>query len=140
MGDTHHLGWSVDLIGSAALQLGDLEAARANLREALLLFAVPRDLGGIALALDHLGLLALREGDLYGAMRLAGAASELSASTGADLSFQARAMPDYRTPDGAVVRANSSELEAAWDAGRSMTVEEAVAYALQRHSPSAAPA
>jgi hypothetical protein len=49
-------------------------------------------------------------------------------------------MPDYRTPDGAVVRANSRELEAAWDDGRSMTVEEAVAYALERHSAAAAPA
>jgi len=140
MGDTHYLGWSVDFMGYAALQLGDLETARTNLREALAINGAPRDLSGIALVLDQLAALVLREGDLDGAMRLAGAASELSASTGADVALRVRSIPDYRTPDGAVLRAHSRELEAAWDDGRSMTVEEAVAYALERHSAAATPA
>jgi predicted ATPase/class 3 adenylate cyclase len=140
LGDTHYLGWSVDLIGYSALQLGDLETARASLREALALTGAPRDLSGIALVLDQLAALVLREGDLHGAMRLAGAASELSASTGADVASRVRSIPHYGTPDGAVLRANSRELEAAWDDGRSMTVDEAVAYALERHSAAAATA
>lgn len=140
MGDTHYLGWSVDLIGNAALQLGDLETARGSLREALVLNGAPRDLSGLALVLDQLAALAFREGDLQGAMRLAGAANELSASTGTGIPLRVRSLPEYRTPDGAVIRADSRELEAAWEDGRSMTVEEAVAYALERHSATAAPA
>ena len=66
--------------------------------------------------------------------------TELSASTGADVAYRVRPIPDYRTLDGAVLRANSRELEAAWDDGRSMTVEEAAAYALERHSAAATPA
>ena len=68
---------------------------------------------------------------------LAGRENELCASTGADVAFRVRSIPNSRTPDGAVMRANSLELEAAWNEGRSMAVAEAVAYALERTSAAA---
>ncbi len=130
--DTHYLAWCLDIIGDAALQLGDLDTARTNLLDALTLFAAARDLSGIAVIFDELAALALREGDPPAAMRLAGAASELAATTGTSFAVIARGVPEYRAPDRATAAAGNTTLAAAWEQGRAMTVEEAVAYALQR--------
>jgi tetratricopeptide (TPR) repeat protein len=133
--DSHYLAWCLDIIGDSALQLGDLDTARMNLSEALTLFAAARDLSGIAVIFDELAALAMREGDPPAAMRLAGAASELAVTTGTSFAVIARGVPEYRAPDRATAPAGDTELIAAWDEGRSMTVEEAVAFALQRHAP-----
>jgi predicted ATPase/class 3 adenylate cyclase len=133
--DTHYLAWCLDIIGDSALQLGDLGTARDNLREALALFAAARDLSGIAVVMDELAALAMREGDPPAAMRLAGAASELTATTGTAFAELARRVPEYRPPDRSTAPSGDTDLQAAWDEGRSMTVEEAVAYGLQRQAP-----
>jgi hypothetical protein len=67
-------------------------------------------------------------------MRLAGAASELAATTGTSFAEIARGVPEYRAPDRATAPAGDTTLPAAWEEGRTMTVEEAVAYALQRQA------
>jgi hypothetical protein len=45
-------------------------------------------------------------------------------------------VPEYRAPDRATAPAGNTELLAAWEEGRAMTVEEAVAFALQRQARS----
>jgi hypothetical protein len=85
--------------------------------------------------MDELAALALREADPSAAMRLAGAASELAATTGTSFAVIARGVPEYRAPDRETAPAGNTDLLAAWDEGRGMTVEEAVAYALQRQAP-----
>src|SRR5918996_6306827 len=133
--DVHYLAWCLDLVGDSALQLGDLDTARTNLREALTLFAAARDLSGIAVIFDELAALAVREGDQLAAMRLAGAASELAATTGTSFAAIAGGVPEFGAPDRPTGPAGDPALPAAWEDGRAMTVEDAVAFALQRSAP-----
>jgi predicted ATPase/class 3 adenylate cyclase len=135
MDDAHYLAWCLDLVGDSALQLGDLDTARTNLREALTLFAAARDLSGAAVIFDELAALALREGDQLAAMRLAGAASELAATTGTSFAAIAGGVPEFGAPDRPTGPVGDPALLTAWEEGRAMTVEEAVAYALQRNIP-----
>ena len=138
--DTHDLAWCVDIVGDSALQRGDLDTARTYLLEALTLFAAGRDLSGIAVTMDELAALAMWEGAPLAAMRLAGAARELTATTGTSFAELARRVPEYHRPDREAASPGDRDLAAAWDEGRAMTVDEAVAYALQRHAPAPAAA
>ncbi|MDQ3871561.1 MAG: hypothetical protein M3301_08115, partial [Chloroflexota bacterium] len=132
--DTHYLAWCLDIIGNSALQLGDLETTRTNLREALGLFAAAQDLSGIAVVLDELAAVAMGEGDHSAAMRLAGAATELTATTGASFAEVARGLPVHGPLEPGSRQGDDNQLLAAWEEGRAMTVEEVVAYALQRNA------
>ena len=132
--DTHYLAWCLDIVGASALQLDDLETADIYLREALTLFAAARDLSGIAVIFDEFAALAMRQADPATAMRIAGAASELTATTGTAFAERTRRSFEYRAPDRSSAARADTVLHTAWDEGRAMTVEEAVAYTLQRQA------
>ena len=133
--DTHYLAWCLDIMGDSALQLGNLDEAGLRLSEALGLFAAARDLSGIAVVLDELAALSLRLENWPAAMRLASAANELAVSSGTSFAVFARRVPQQKPPDRTMAGVGDVELLDAWEEGRTMSVDEVVAYALEQHAP-----
>jgi ATP/maltotriose-dependent transcriptional regulator MalT len=129
------------LLGQLAIDLGDLARARALLAESLL---VARDWGkagwGVAPALVNLAELAVAEGQPERALRLAGAAAGLREARQARLQPTESARAEARVGSA---RRTLGDLAAtkAWSEGKSMTLDEAVDYALQapRRQRSATP-
>lgn len=126
--DRFSLGWSLHLLGLINLKTGDHPGARAAWSEALSLFAEARDVSGIALLLDDLSSLAVAEGMPERAARLAGAASALQTSSGTDLGKVLNAIEGRGRPGESGV--DQEAIAAAWEEGRTMSVEAIVAYAL----------
>jgi tetratricopeptide (TPR) repeat protein len=130
----HELGlsmltsWVEKSLGQLALQRGDYETARALYRSSL---KQQRTWAFLAMcALAGLSAVAAAGGHAERALRLAGAGTALSEA-------QALRLPEAEQAvlDGSVeaARAGLSEqaATAAWEDGQAMTIEQAVAYALQ---------
>jgi predicted ATPase/uncharacterized protein HemY len=116
-------------LAETALKEGDLAKARSCLRESL---ETARELGtssGLARALEGLAILAVEERQPERALRLAGAAAVLREWQGMHLR-PATAAEHARTLDQARIALGPEASEAAGAGGRSMTLEQAVAYAL----------
>src|SRR5262249_244572 len=116
-------------LGDALSGLGDLRAARAACRESLARQHELGDRAGVARSLESLAQFARSSAHLPPAVRRWGAAAALRAATNvpaypAQLEDQDRARAAARAALGAAAYA------AAWDAGQSMTPEQAVADAL----------
>lgn len=115
--------------GSAALA-GDDTAAQAHLAESVALWRDTRDPWSIAWRLEALAQVAARQGQGAQAARLFGAAEALLAAAGARFSDTDRV--GYRdSVAGVRAQLGDEAFEAAWNAGRQMTLDEAIAYALQ---------
>ncbi|MFL5688353.1 MAG: ATP-binding protein, partial [Chloroflexota bacterium] len=136
IGDRTMEAWSLHMVGTAQLRLGDYAPARANVTHAMRHFYDSGDAAGITLTLDDLSSVAVAEGDLPRAARLRGAARNLTALTGTGLAgyvdevFESGGVrPAVRghMPDEDVARYGSE--------GAAMTLDEAVAYALEGSAP-----
>lgn len=133
LGDAWGLGWSLAHLGDLATDGGDYAAARAHYAEC---FAVIRRLGTrpiSAKALEGFAALAAVT-EPARAQRLLGAAAALHESSGAG------APRDDRQRVSRLTERIQQQLApytaaAAWDAGRAMTLEEAIAYALEGTEP-----
>ncbi|MFN8472373.1 MAG: helix-turn-helix domain-containing protein [Anaerolineae bacterium] len=130
LGDKGILAYALGWLGLVTVRLGDLAAARAALEEGV---AVRRELGdeaGLPASLEALAAVAAAAGQATRAARLFGAAESARATVGS------RALdseiPEYRH-NVAVTRAQMAEddFETTWAEGRAMTLEQAVAYALE---------
>jgi hypothetical protein len=111
-----------------AVHLGDADSARRMLSEGLSLFAEAQDVSGVVLVLDDFAQLAILEGASARALRLAGAASALQASSGVELASVANEMLGQVRPG---VQALDDEVaHVAWQQGRSMSMQAAIAEAL----------
>jgi len=138
IGDRTMEAWSLHMLGTAQLRMGDFEAARNNVTHAMRHFSASGDAAGITLTLDDLSSLAVADGDLPRAARLRGAARNLTAVTGTGLAgyvdemFEAGVRP--------AVRAHMSEEDVAryGAEGAALTLDQAVAYALEGSDPAAA--
>jgi predicted ATPase/serine/threonine protein kinase/Tfp pilus assembly protein PilF len=116
-------------LGTIACEDGDLRAARTYYSDAL---ELAQTIGGknfLAFTMDGLGTVAARQGAWTRAGRLAGAAEALRDAIGshvepADQAFCARYVAEVRQAVGA------EGLAAALAEGRSMTLDQAIAYAL----------
>ena len=105
--------------------------AKDHIEHAIRHFYAAGDAAGLTLTLDDLSAIAVVEGDLPRAARLRGAARNLTTETGTGLagfvedSFEAGTRPG--------VRAHMSEADLAryGAEGAAMTVDEAIAYALE---------
>ena len=101
------------------------------------MFIEDGDVSGMTLSLVDLAGLELALGRRERAFRLTGAAEEASRRTGAGLastSMQARYFPDVPKEPAA-----GSPDRVAWDEGMRMTLEEAIAYALETPADEPAP-
>ena len=113
---------------------GDHSAADAACREALRIFAGLRHRRGIARALEGFACLALGQGHAERALRLAGAAGRLRESIGAPLHHQGKIDLDQMLVP-AWVQLGEAESQRAWDEGFSMSIENALEYALATAPP-----
>ncbi len=136
MGNKSGIAWSLQNLGHLAHRQGESQQAAALFEESLTLFAELGNKIGIAECLEGLASEAVGEAKSDGnahkpekAARLLGAAEALREAASTPLPPYRRA--DYDR-DLAAARAQLDDpvFRAAWEAGRSMTMERAVAYAL----------
>ena len=131
VGDRTMEAWALHMLGTGLLRSGDPVEARIHVEHAIRHFYAAGDAAGLTLTLDDLSAIAVVEGDLPRAARLRGAARNLTTETGTGLagfvedSFEAGTRPS--------VRAHMSESDVAryGAEGAAMTVDEAIAYALE---------
>jgi len=129
LGDKHGIAWSLIVRGVVARDEGDLAAAHAYLADAL---ALAREIGfrqGIANCLLLLAGLARMGSKPARATRLLGAAAAVREAIAFALPPADRAEHDA---DAAALRDALGEdaFEAAWSAGRAMSLDEAIADAV----------
>jgi hypothetical protein len=120
------LAWSTHTLGLVAVATGYVDLGKRWFSEALRLFIEAKDVSGIILQLDNLSVIARSEGDPVRATRLAAAAVAQQTSTGTGLG----GLLSQRA--GRTGREGLSETAAAnaWAEGQALTLEEAIAYAL----------
>jgi len=136
LGNKWGVGVSLGTLGWVAAREGDWTSAVARLGESLEVRREIGDMGGTAWCLERLAELALAQEQAQKAVRLLGAAAALRASIGSviDLADQ----PAYESRRGALrAELGDEQYAAAWDEGRAMTLEQAVAEALEGQPGSA---
>ncbi len=129
-GDGFALAVSMAMGAFASLGLGDAERAKALCAEGFALAQRPRVMNVTAFHLHASAALAGSQGRPVRSARLWGAAESLREVTGAMLSpVETRVYGPYI--DAARMRLDEEAWAEAWAEGKSMTIEEAVEYALQ---------
>ena len=125
-GDEFQAAWTLYMLGSAAVRDGGTAEAREWLGEALKLFSAAGDFSGIVFCLETFAELAAVVRDYARAVVLEAAAGTVRASTGLELR-------DWtQQAGGQEERLLSQEQAAAAQArGEAMTLDEAIAYALE---------
>jgi predicted ATPase/DNA-binding SARP family transcriptional activator len=134
LGNKRDIAGALGSLGSVAQAQGDHGLARALFEESL---AMNRELGsqrGIVSDIERLAAVALAQAQSERAARLLGAAEGLREALGAPLPAAERAEHD-RAVAGVRTAAGEAAFAAAWAEGRAMTLNEAIAYALQDASP-----
>jgi predicted ATPase/DNA-binding XRE family transcriptional regulator len=117
-------------LGHVALAQGNYQRARSLFREALPLCQVLGSEGWVVLGLVGCAGLGAALGDASYAARISGAAAAILKLTGTPLEPQDRAMHE-RTLAELRARLDSASFAAAWAEGYAMSVEQAVAYAVE---------
>jgi predicted ATPase/class 3 adenylate cyclase len=122
--------WALHMLGSALLRRGALDEVAAPLRAALRVFHDAGDVSGMAIVFDDLASESIARGDLPRAARLWGAARALSSAGGIGLAdfVESRWEPQNRPSMKSAMDGESLDRYAA--EGRAMSLDEAVAYAL----------
>ena len=125
--DRFGLGWSIHTLGLVRFNLGDLQGARACWLEAIHLFSAAGDVPGMVLQLDNLSALARQDGDFERAGRLWAAASAHQISSGTGLGRLLRE-EERRTGREGLTDDDAARV---WAEGQAMSLEQAVAYAME---------
>jgi predicted ATPase/DNA-binding SARP family transcriptional activator len=122
--------WAQHGIGYAASRQGDFPTARSLLMNSLRMFREMETTHGVDLTLERLGGLAAAQGQMQRAGRLLAAGASQRAATGTVIAL---ATQQEIQRDVATVRAamDAEAFTAAWAAGRAMTRQEAIRYALE---------
>jgi tetratricopeptide (TPR) repeat protein len=128
LNDQFGLGWSIHTLGLVSFNLGDFQRARTSWMEAIQLFAAAGDVPGMVLQLDNLSALARHDGDFTRAARLWAAASAHQESSGTGLGRMLREEEGRTGREGL----DDAEADRVWAEGQAMSLEQAVAYALER--------
>jgi tetratricopeptide (TPR) repeat protein len=134
LGDQHGEANVLSNLGEIASAQGDIGQARAYLTRSLLLFRTLNSRSGVAECLERLAGIATTQSEGMRAAQLLGAAETLRDTIGVHLSAADR--PRYEQ----VVTVTRMQIDpatfaAAWAAGRALTLEQAIAYALQEQIP-----
>jgi tetratricopeptide (TPR) repeat protein len=130
LGNKWGVGVSLGILGWVALCEKDWERARAHLGESLEVRQEIGDKGGSAWCLEYLAESALAQGQAEKAVRLLSAAATLRISIGSVIDPVDQVAYQNRR---AALRAELGEKRFAeiWNEGRVLTLEQAVAYALE---------
>jgi predicted ATPase/class 3 adenylate cyclase len=135
LGDRFHEGWALRGVAIKARSLGQIDESRVRLAQGMEIFREAGDLSAMVLFLGSFADLAAFEGDIERALRLAGAAAASRDATDAGLAEWVGAIEErQRLVERIATDAGSARL---WAEGQTMSVDEAVAYAL---TPAAASA
>jgi len=127
--------WALHMLGSGLLRNGEIGEARQHIEHAIRHFHAAGDAAGLTMTLDDMSALAVAAGDLDRAARLRGAARNLTTETGAGLAtyvedtFEAGVRPGIRSHMAV------ADLERLGAEGAAMTLDQAVAYALEESEP-----
>jgi predicted ATPase/class 3 adenylate cyclase len=130
LGDRFGATVGLYMLGRVAFEQGDLATARACFLEALDNDELVGNRTGMGVTLDNLAAQASRRGDHLRALRLAGASESLKEAAGGHAPPPLIDLPDPREAARPVV--GEAAVRAAWDEGRAMTMEQAVALARER--------
>ncbi len=129
LGNQRGVAASLGHLGKVALMQGKPESATASYKESLNLARALGDRLGIAVAFSNLRELAIRQGQFSRAARLFGTADTLRQIIGAPLRQTDRA--DFERDLYLLrLRMGEAEFAQAWSVGSAMTLEQAMAYAL----------
>ena len=134
--ETFSLAWAIHTRALVAIKLREPAVAERFVREGLHIFSGAEDFSGIAVLLDDASSVANLRGDVKRAFRLAGASAALQASSGAELASLVNVEEgrDWREA------LTTEEQRLAWADGQAMTVQQAIAYALEPESAAKASA
>ena len=122
------IGAALEAQAQLAREAGEISAAEELLHEALRAFHEAGDPGGVADVLESLAALVAELQNAEQAVRLLGAADGIRAAVGC-VRFPVR-QPSYEAELGALREALGEEaFAAAWSAGASASLDDAVAYA-----------
>jgi serine/threonine-protein kinase PknK len=108
---------------------GRYQQAEDELRECLDVAVELGDLAGVAIDLDRLGQAAVALGRPERAVVVAGAADRLRESVGGGLTVESGRWETEHPRDAARRFLTDTEIDRAWARGRTMSLEDAVAYA-----------
>ena len=123
--------WARHMLGSGLLRNGEIPEAKEHIAWAARQFHTAGDTAGLALIFDDFSAIAVVEGDMIRAARLRGVARNLAAETGAGLAsfvedaLQLGVRPNVRS------HISTADLERYGRDGAAMTIDQAVAYALE---------
>ena len=122
--------WTVRNLGFAYQSVGDLVRAGECYRESLEMRQRLGQLPGVAWSMEGLGQVALLRGDAYRATRLWAAASRLRRESHDQLTdVDAKQFDEWQEKMRTAL--GEENYRQAWAAGESLSLEEAVAYALE---------
>lgn len=134
LGDKGAIANSLNSLGDVVLDEGNYPDARALYEESLTLSRELGNKGGIAYLLEGFACLTAAQGQFHRALVLAGAASALRKSIGAPLSpAEQTVLSDRLKPPRHALGKDLAT--AAWTEGRSMTLQQAIDYALHDTIP-----
>ncbi len=133
LGNKWGVGVSLGMLGWVAMRERDWDRAVARLGESLEVRQEIGDKGGSAWCLERLAGIAMAQGQSEKAVRMFGAAAVLRSSIGSviDPVDQARYKKNINSLRAKLGR---KRFKAAWDEGHAMTMEQAIAYALENNS------
>ncbi|HET9539222.1 MAG TPA: adenylate/guanylate cyclase domain-containing protein [Candidatus Limnocylindria bacterium] len=126
LGDRFQLGWALFTRGLILNKSGDRDAARRSYEEALAIFRETNDMTGYALVLDGIAVVEWGLGDRDRAMKIAGAAAEITNVQGMGLAQINRQTSQFYPED----MLSEQSLADAYAQGRQLTADEAIALAL----------
>jgi len=130
LGNPWGISLSMELLGKIASAEGDTEQALTLLRRSLL---VRRELGnpsGIIWSLEGLAYVTVSFGVPERAARIWGSAEHLREEIGTPMSPAQRLHYDSHVASARVAMSDDSAFDSAWHEGRTMTLEQAIDYAL----------
>jgi predicted ATPase len=116
-------------LARVALEQGDLDVVQASLQEALTNDETVGNRTGMGVIFDNLAAKARLEGNHLRALRLGGASEVVKETAGGQAPHPLIDLPDPRDAARAVL--GEAAVEAAWNQGRAMSLEQAIEYARQ---------
>lgn len=137
MGNKSGIAWSLQNLGHLAQRQGDSLQAAALFEESLKLFAELGNKMGIAECFEGLGSVSAGERPPEGNRRQAERAARLFGAAEALREMASTPLPPYRRAEvdrdlaAAQAQLDDAAFDAAWEAGRAMTMERAVSYVLE---------
>lgn len=130
LGDKQGIAWALTRLGNVRLHLGDDAVADRLFRESLTIAHALAFQWGLAASLEGLAGVAARRNQPERALRLAGTAEALRGGVGMPLSPANQSVLDRTLEPARNVLGQQLSI-VAWVEGRAMTLEQAVAYALE---------